>query len=252
MKKMLLAAALVTALLSISAVAQNAKISKSAIGPTPGLAPTAVGNCTPTCLFYTGDWDPSASNWVAFGNGDEYDGGTVYNYTNYVPFVVPTGATWTVTALFTNNIFLNYSTFTNHFKLDPKEASWSINTGVSTGSGGTVIAGGILSPASLTSTGREYSSEYFEYSVSVKTGGISLPAGSYWLAVAGECTDASCTEFMYNTDTTSRTNHFGPVAPKCEAYQNGPAAGLDYVNDCTQGYAMSGEAFMSAGVIGRR
>ncbi len=249
MKKMLLAVALVAALLPLSAMAQNAKVSKSAIGPIAGAKPS-LSFCVPSCVFYGGDWDPTASNWVAFGNGDEYDAGTVYNYTNYVPFVVPSGATWTVVGLFTNNIFYNYVTLKDSFMLNPPDASWSISTGLSTGNGGTLLYGGTLAPAKPTSTGRSYSSIYYEYAVSVKTGKISLPSGTYWLAVAPECTASSCEQFMYNTDSTSRTNHIG-YEPTCQSYQNSPNGGLNYQDDCNAGYSKAGSAVMSAGVLGK-
>ncbi len=258
MKKMLLAVALVAALLSLSAVAQNAKVSKAAIGPSAALNSNPSNpSCGSPCLFYGGDWVSSASNWVALGNADEYDAGTIYNYSQWIGFTVPAGETWSVIQLFTNNIMYNYSTGTNHFKLDPKEASWGIATGVTSSGIGSVVASG-LSPAKLVSTGRSYSDVYFEYSTVVKTGTVSLGAGTYFLAVAPECTDASCTEFAYNTDSTAHTNAQG-VEPKCVGVQ---AAGAStgqpaFVDDCTYyhenyGYATSGLAFWSAGVQGHK
>ena len=247
MKKMLLAVALVAALLPLSAAAQNSKFSPNAISPK-NIGPAA----TPCagCLFYGGDWDTAASNWVAFGNGNEYDAGTVYNYSNYVPFVVPSGQTWTVTGLFTNNIFYNYFGGSS-YKFQQNDTAWGISTGVSTGNGGTDFASGTGHGTAAT-TGRNYGGFYPEYTVTWKTlSPLTLAAGSYWLTVAPSCTASSCELFFYNTDTTSLTNHVGHE-PKCQSYQNGPTAGLNYVNDCTQGYAVSGEAYMSAGVLGHK
>lgn len=253
-KKMLLAAALIAALIPF-ANAQDAKTLTRAVTPqTLGAAkaPTAEAPCSP-CLFYGGDWPVASTSWVAFGNGNEYYFGTVYNYTNYVPFKVPTGAgTWNVKALFTNNIFYNYVTATNSFKLDPNTSEWTINQGVSTSGGGTVVASGTAT-GNFRSTGRVYSGFYFEYSViaGISHTGIPLSPGEYWLGVAGDCTDSSCEQFMYNTDTFGGAtyNAYGPPEPKCQSYQN-YAEGGTWVNDCNQGYGKGISAYMSAGVIG--
>jgi hypothetical protein len=253
-KKTFFAAALILALIPF-ANAQDAKTLTRAVTPqTLGAAKapaTAPPYCNP-CLFYGGDWPSTASNWVAFGNGNEYDAGTIYNYTNYVPFKIPDGKTWTVYGLFSNNLFYNYVTGTNNFKLDPNTAEWTINQGVTTGSAGTVVASG-TAPGNLNPTGRNYADIYFEYTVTAvigRTGPVLGPGGTYWLGVAPDCTDSSCEEFIYNTDTFL-ANGFGPAEPKCLSYQNGPTGGIDFQNDCDAGYEKGVSAYMSAGVIGK-
>lgn len=252
MKKMLFAAALVVALISL-ANAQDAKTLSRAITPqTLGAAKApAESPCSP-CLFYGGDWPVASSSWVAFGNGNEYDAGTVYNYTNYVPFKVPASG-WNVKALFTNNIFYNYVTATNDFKLDPNTSEWVICNDMVSGVGCTTVASGTAA-GNFKATGRVYEGFYFEYSViaAVSHTGIALGQGEYWLGVAGDCSDSSCEQFMYNTDTFggSAYNAYGPAEPKCQSYQNGPEGGIDFVNDCDQGYGKGISAYMSAGVIG--
>jgi len=255
LKKMLCAAALVVALISL-ANAQDAKTLTRALTPTSNAAkaPAAEAPCSP-CLFYGGDWPSASSSWVAFGNGNEYDAGTVYNYTNYVPFRVPTNQKWSVYGLFTNNIFYNFVTGTNSFKLDPRTDEWVICNGMVSGVGCTNVASGTAT-GKLASTGRSYSSVYFEYSVIAtigKTGEPVLGAGEYWFGVAGDCTDSSCTEFMYNTDTFggSTYNAYGPAEPQCQSYQNGPEGGITFQNDCNAGYGKGISAYMSAGVIGQ-
>jgi hypothetical protein len=254
-KKMLFAAALVVALISF-ANAQDAKTLTRAITPqTQGAAkvPTAPSYCSP-CLFYGGDWPVASSSWVAFGNGNEYDAGTVYGYTNYIPVRIPSGQTWTVEGLFTNNIFYNFATGTNSFKLDPNTSEWVICNAMVAGTGCTTVASGTAA-GNIAATGREYSSVYFEYTVKAvigHSGPVIGPGGTYWFGVAGDCTDSSCTEFMYNTDTFGGAtyNAYGPVSPKCQAYQNGPVGGITYQNDCDAGYGRGISAYMSGGVIG--
>jgi hypothetical protein len=256
-KKMLCAAALIAALITL-ANAQDAKapahaITPQAIGQVKAPTPPAV--CKP-CLFYGGDWPSTGTNWVAFFNGNFNLSGTIYNASNYVPFRVPSNQSWTVYGLFTNNIFYNYSTGTNSFTLDPNTTEWAINSGVTSGSGGTIVASGTAT-GRLVSTGLSYGGFYFEYSAVSTiglTGGPVLGPGEYWLTVAADCTNTTtCTEYAYNTDTLGlgASNAFGPAEPKCQAYQNSPTFGLTFVNDCTQGYGKGIAGQFSAGVFGK-
>src|SRR5277367_3731584 len=57
--------------------------------------------CNP-CLFYGGDFDPHNTNANALAN--ELTTSVVSGARVFVPFVVPAGKTWTVTALFSNNL----------------------------------------------------------------------------------------------------------------------------------------------------
>lgn len=251
MKKTLLVMALIAALASLAAAGQ---------GPHPTAAVTASSHVNAQSklpsgtLYYGGDWDPNSSTWVALGNGNEYDAGTVYEYTNYSAFVVPTGQTWTVTAAFTNNLVYNYSTGSNSCKLDASTNTWTINSGTAKGTAGTVIASG-SGPASCTYTGRQYSSVYYEYTVNVPWAPATvLTAGTYFLGIVPSCTESSCATFFYNTDS-SKANRQGSPPPACLGVQNGPAGGVNFVNDCTwyvndYGYTRSGVSQWSAGVVG--
>jgi len=248
-KKTLLVMAIIAVFASLALAASNVP------HPTAALRPSAHANTVPSycspCLWYGGDWDPSA-NWVALGNGDEYDAGTVYQYTNYVAFVVPSGAQWTVTGLLTNNLVYNFDTGANSCKLD-KEENWTINTGVKSGTGGTVVASG-TGTATCTYTNRNYEDVYYEYTVNVPTSSTTLSAGTYFLGAVPSCTASSCATFFYMTDSWA-TNKSGPSSPACLGVQNGPEGGINYVNDCSYyvsnyGYSMTSLTHWSAGVEG--
>jgi hypothetical protein len=256
-KKLLFAAALIAALTSI-AVAQDAKTMTRAVTPQsantkvkPASTPTAPSYCNP-CLFYGGDWPYTSSSWVAFGNGNEYYEGTIYNYSVYNAVMLPSKSQWKVLGLFSNNIFYNYETGENSFKLDPNTVDWTINTGVSSGNGGTVVASG-TSTGSIAPTGRSYEDVYFEYTVKAAIGeatGPVLKGGTeYWFVAAGNCTDSSCTEFMYQTDS-NLANAYGPPQPACGSFQNGPEGGINFENLCDEGYTQAESEYTSAGVIG--
>jgi len=249
-KNILLAAALTLVLLPLSVFAQGAH---STLSPTrtsndtyrsPLTAPTY---CNP-CLFYGGDWDPTASNWVAYINLNTTGLGQA---TNYVPFQVPSGQTWTVSGGFSNNLAVNIA------KIDPANGDWSIVSGISEGVAGTTIASG-KSRATFTPTGRMFSNgstTYIEYTVKVKFNPpVSLTAGTYWMSVVPECTnssDSACSSAEYfNTDSTSRTNAFGPPEPRNMTFANWSLGGLNYTNVCNEGYPPPSCTTMSSGLIG--
>ena len=216
MKKMLFAAALVVALISL-ANAQDAKTLSRAITPqTLGAAKApAESPCSP-CLFYGGDWPVASSSWVAFGNGNEYDAGTVYNYTNYVPFKVPASG-WNVKALFTNNIFYNYVTATNDFKLDPNTSEWVICNDMVSGVGCTTVASGTAA-GNFKATGRVYEGFYFEYSViaAVSHTGIALGRGS----IGSELLETAPTAAVSNSCTTRTLSGARRITPTVLLSQN--------------------------------
>jgi hypothetical protein len=218
--------------------------------------PTVPKYCKP-CLFYGGDTDTSSQDWAAWANEDN----TVANavFTNYVPFVVPKGKTWTVTALFTNNVTLNGQTGgPGPAKIHPSKGLWSISKGISTGHAGKKVASG-QGTASFKPTGRDFKNangDHFEYTLLVKLAKpVKLTAGKYWLTAVPECTDSSqsdCqTGFYFNSNSTSRTNKFGPAQPKAMDFANAPTQGLNFANVCTeQGATPASCAYQSVGVVG--
>jgi hypothetical protein len=202
-KKVLCSLALLAALvslLSLPAAAQDVRsttpvpaISDRILeAPSPGkwiapsLVPKAVPDqpsyCSP-CLFYEGDFDSSATNAQGFANENTQPSVSL-SATTYAAIHVPAGQRWSVTGLNTNNLSNNGGV------LDPKQATWSISKGLSSGSGGTVIASGTAT-ASVGATGRS-GFGYNEYWVSVSFPAVHLNSGgNYWISVVPQCTNAN-------------------------------------------------------------
>jgi hypothetical protein len=136
-----------------------------------------------------------------------------------------------VTALFTNNVTLNGQTGgPGPAKIHPSKGLWSISKGISTGHAGKKVASG-QGTASFKPTGRDFKNangDHFEYTLLVKLAG-----------------------FYFKSNSTSRTNKFGPVQPKAMDFANAPAQGLNFTNVCTeQGATPASCAYQSAGVVG--
>jgi hypothetical protein len=185
--------------------------------------------CSP-CLFYAGDWNNTDPNWDAVADWDLPIYGQAALYT---PFSVPKGKTWTVTAIFANVGFIS----TN--KMDPGMPEWSINSGMSPGNGGKVIASGRTTNGTAKPTGRKGKwaglPEVIEYTVMVKLPKpVRLAGGkTYWESVVPPCTnthDSTCfqTIYYYETDTYDPTHTkpgahaFGPKQPPGLALDNYP------------------------------
>jgi hypothetical protein len=153
-------------------------------------------------LWYNGDLDnrdavPNQTSALSPGGAD----GLVYDN-----FVVPTGSTWNITGVFSNNVLnpsLNLPRVTT--------AYWEIRSGVSANNGGTLVASGdgtdnfafdgnfstVFGPGN---TAAEYTHE-------VDGLNVTLTAGTYWLAVAPD-TNGAINAFWY-ISTTSGTNAIG-------------------------------------------
>jgi hypothetical protein len=142
-------------------------------------------------LWYNGDFD---------GNSELYNlvNPTVPNATGlvYDDFIVPTGQTWTVQGVFSNDQM-------DFFTPTSLTAYWEIRSGVMTGDGGTLVASGTNS-ASQTATGNIGIA--VEYTVAVSGLSVTLSAGTYWLAVAPVGTSADDLSFI---STTSGMNAIG-------------------------------------------
>jgi hypothetical protein len=128
--------------------------------------PTAAGG---SVLWYNGDYDgrDTQVNQTLPTDGRIYD-----------EFIVPTGVTFTITSVFSNNFMFNPSAATT--------AAWEIRSGVSAGFGGTLLDSGDGTDA-LTATGRFIVVAPYgninEYTNSVSVN-VTLGAGTYWLSVA--------------------------------------------------------------------
>jgi hypothetical protein len=93
----------------------------------------------------------------------------------YDNFVVPTGQTWTITSVYSNDLVA--------FAAPPLTATWQILSGVSAGNGGTVVASGDTT-ATVTPLSGINVSGYTAETISASVPSLKLTAGTYWLAVA--------------------------------------------------------------------
>ena len=129
-------------------------------------------------LWYNGDnnnIDASTNqSGVPVNVGGNYFFSTTLVYND---FVVPVGQTWSITSVFSNNQIA--------FIADPTSATWEIRSGLSAGSGGSLVAHGDTA-ATVTALppvpGYNYSDPEFQVSTTIST--VTLTAGTYWLAVA--------------------------------------------------------------------
>jgi hypothetical protein len=103
-------------------------------------------------------------------------------------FVVPSGQTWSLAGVFSNNLLT--SDFDHDASGNPTpvtQANWTIRTGVSIGDGGTIVAGG-TGAATEVPTGRSFTDPILgvltENTILVSgLSGILLDPGTYWLQV---------------------------------------------------------------------
>jgi len=234
MKKMLIAAALIAALIPLAAAADHrtnpqADLSREVdvqvpahpaiLGnPMPVAPPKAPSYCKP-CLFYGGDMDSTNSNTNGLAN--EVDLIVTTGATVYAPFLILHGQNWTITGLFTNN-------FLSAGVLDPAMSPYEVRHKIPAagGTGGTLVCSGTL-PATATPTGRS-DFGFNEYTVAV-TGitGCVLHSAKYWMAVVPQCTntgDSNCQNsyrgFESNVEDTTPPNHVGPLEAASNSFFN--------------------------------
>lgn len=132
------------------------------------LAVAAQADPLPGSLWYNGDLIPGNDEGVLRARPN-YVNPSGYDIT-YDDFIVPASdGSWTVTSVY-SNLFSLPGSFTG-------AANWSIRTGLSVGNGGTIIAGGTLSPATITPGGSGFS---------LRITGLNtvLAPGLYWLNVS--------------------------------------------------------------------
>lgn len=210
--------------------------------------------CKP-CLFYGGDFNSGGPAADTFANENIYPGGSQIISQIYSPFTVPAGQSWNVTGLFINTIA--YPT-----ALDPVATPWEIRSGITSGSGGTVVANGTAN-ATMTATGRNLNGVP-EYTILLTwSTPVVLPAGTYWENVTPQCTDLNngqCTAQGFtgflesDMETMYGLNAWGPPEPWQNSFWNAPDFGLFWANTYAvhqQRGEPGGDAF-SAGVIGTR
>jgi hypothetical protein len=272
---MTLAAALIP--FAQPAVAQNyqgpAKRTVQDYGPFPSVvsknttttsveaASGKCGNPAGNCLFYGGDFlfDPLSST-IANALANETTllaPGSPYGAATWVPFTVPAGEKWEVTGLFTNNLAL-YGVLDQGTQ-PTSVAYWSINEGIFSGSGGTIVDSS-TSPATSTPTGRA-AFGLSEYTVQVTGLSITLRAGSYWMIVVPICTNTAnpyCDGVFFETDVeyinTTPTNAVGQAETMDASFFDSPIFGLSFnpTNGPLGACAGSGCDAFSAGVLGKK
>ena len=140
-------------------------------------------------LWYNGDLDGRDALVNQTGAAD----GLIYD-----SFIVPTGQTYTITGVFSNNAMFDFSAAST--------AYFEIRSGVSAGNGGTLLDSGDGAD-SVALTGRMFNFGGLvipEYTNSVSIPAITLSAGTYWLAVAPDVSDQN--SFI---TTTSGANAVG-------------------------------------------
>jgi len=248
MKNLLFAAALIAALIPMAAAADHHSNPQADLArevdvqvpahaavlgnPIDREAPKAPPYCKP-CLFYAGDMDSANSNTNGLAN--EFDLIVTSGAAVYAPFIVPTGATWTVTSLFTNN-------FLSAGVVDPATSPYEVRSKIPTagGKGGKLVCHG-KKKSSAKATGRS-DFGFNEYTVQVKSiAGCSLTAGKYWEAVIPYCTnanDSNCTNsyrgFESNTEDTNPPNHVGKLEPASNSFFNSVFFGATWQQATTQ------------------
>jgi hypothetical protein len=209
-------------LLQVSALAQDANPSKPP------------GYCKP-CLFYSGDF--GAKNSSVNGVANEED--TLVPFAEVlIPFDVPKTQQWKAIGLFTNDL-------SNIDLIDPKQAVWSISTGVTQGSCGTTVVSG-NSRATFRPTGRS-AFGFNEYTTLVKIKAAQLKPGKYWLATIPECTQgSSCDSARYFATgfAGKPIDPFGPPEPCNRSYSTTTG------KNCTIATSNKGCNRFSAGVLG--
>jgi hypothetical protein len=153
-------------------------------------------------LWYNGDSDGRDALLSATNLASTFNGGTLYNSFVYDDFIVPTGQTWTVTGVFSNIQITNFTTV-------PTTATWAINSGMSAGNAGTVVASGDAS-ATLTPTGGPViAPNLVAYTASETISPVVLTAGTYWLTNAPDIPSPFFFANALYISTTSGANAIG-------------------------------------------
>lgn len=240
---------------------------KPATGVKPAtITPATAGQCgnpAGQCLFYGGDFldnlvgPPSLPDGLSNEN-TTFISGTPYGGATWTPFTVPTGQTWSVTGLFSNN----QSTFgvLDQAPNTPTSAAyWSISESILPGIGGVTIASGIAA-ATATPTGRS-AFGLQEFTVQVEGLSVTLSSGEYWMIVVPLCTntgDPYCGERFFLSDVeyvNGLPKHaVGPHEPQESSFFDSPVFFLTF--DPTNGpvgacFGSGCDAF-SAGVLGSK
>ncbi len=184
-------------------------------------------------LWYNGDLDQRD----AFINQTGTPDGLIYDN-----FIVPTGFTYLITGVFSNDVLVLNS--------PPSTAYWEIRSGVSAGNGGTLIASGDGADT-VTATGRTFNAlNLAEYKNLVSGLNITLSAGTYWLTVAPDVSSVVGIPGSSIT-TTSGANAIGmPPGNDGNSFFSSTAFGNTFTPTSDPSVEGSGTWDYSMGIIG--
>jgi hypothetical protein len=187
-------------------------------------------------LWYNGNFDGTDATTnqkvpINTGSGYVFDTALVFD-----DFVVPAGHTWTVSSLYSYDQVSYYTA--------PTTATWQIRSGVSAGNGGTLVASGD-STATITAG---HAADYVNYlypedKVAETISGVTLTAGTYWMAIAPD--SAGYYGDQSYIETTSGANAIGLPAGNDASSFELETGGLDPKN-----FVVADYADYSAGVDG--
>ena len=141
-----------------------------------GLARVTSDGVLPGSLWYNGDLNHV--NGLANENSDGLGAGQYAHV--FDDFNVPTGQIWNITGVYSNN-YMSYVSSGG----TTTAVEWSIRQGVTSGNGGTLIAGGTAGPGNFTVLFHNAGDFGFtEFSVNAQNlSGILLGSGTYFLNV---------------------------------------------------------------------
>jgi hypothetical protein len=176
--------------------------------------------CKP-CLFYAGDFDPMGPNAADFPDENtlEYD-----NVKTYGAVSIPGNHDVLIEGI----LFQIVRNGVN--ELDPVETPWEIRTGVSEGSGGTLIASG-QGVAHVQATGRFGNGPEYTFAVEVSPP-VSVGGAVIWFNITPQCVEKghNCESAEYSvSNTTLETNNFrGALQPTGQMYINSESDSYPY------------------------
>ncbi len=258
MKKVLLAAALVAALIPM-AVAQGNKNQSATINENIQVHGTATvmssdwkvshppvrpSYCNP-CLSYSGDFNPNNSNANGLSNENDL---IIPDSHIYTPFLVENKNGATVTGLFVNSL-------DTVGVEDPAQDPWDIRQFITNGNGGKDIATG-TAKSTDTPTGRT-GFGLTEYTHLVTFQAVTLPKGKYFLNVTPQCTnqnDGNCDNARYyesDEEDNPPINHVGSCKNvDGDSFWNSTTYGETWAGPLNANYCGAGCDNFSDGVIG--
>jgi len=162
-------------------------------------------------LFYGGDF--KASFWYSDSLSNENDAsvhGDPYGSAVYQNFIVFSGQTWNVTALFSNDIM----------SVSPTSAYWEIRTGISEGNGGNLVGSGAGQDS------YHLKGDFQEYNNTVSGLNLTLAPGMYWFTVVPESPGQQGRS--YNTNTFGWNSVGTQVSD--QQYFNSPFYNYNFTN----------------------